>query len=400
MDNSISINRTPQFLTKSILWVMAIGSGLSVANLYYNQPLLADMAQTFHVSARQMGSVSMFTQIGYALGLFVFVPLGDMKERRRLITILLCAVTLSLLGVAISQNITMLEITSFLVGATTVVPQLIVPFAVQLANPGEQGKVVGLVMSGLFFGILLARTVSGLIGNIFGWRTMYYIAATLMLILAFVLRYKLPKGEPVSSSVTYLQLFHSLWKLIAKLPVLREASIMGGMLFGAFSAFWTTLAFYIKQPPYHYGAQVAGLFGLVGVVGASIAPVAGRLADKKSPRLVAGIATFITLLSFITFWGLGNKIWGLIIGVILLDLGVQGAQISNQARIYILIPEARNRINTVYMVTYFIGGALGSFFGSYAWSLWHWGGVCTVGLIMVMLSLAAWALHFSTTTSA
>ncbi|HVJ48501.1 MFS transporter [Desulfitobacterium sp.] len=381
-------------LSKGLIWIMAIGAGASVANLYYNQPLLVEMAQTFQVSASRIGNISMLTQIGYALGMFFFIPLGDLRERRKLITNLLGAVILALLAMAFAPDITMLELASFAVGATTIVPQLIVPFAAQLAKPQEQGRVVGLVMSGLFFGILLARLVSGMIGHFLGWRMMYLIAAGFMFILMLLLRTYLPKCEPENSRIPYPQVMRSLGQLVIKQPVLRKTSFMGGMLFGAFSLFWTTLVFFLEQPPYAYGSEVAGLFGLVGVVGASMAPLAGRLADKNSPRSVAGVAAGIALLSFVILGLLGKQLWGLILGVILLDLGVQSAQIANQTQIYTLIPNARNRLNTVYMVTYFGGGALGSTLGVYLWSVRGWQGVCWGGLSMVLLSLIAWGLNF------
>lgn len=392
-------------LSRRLLRLMALACALSVANLYYSQPLLADMAVSLHVSARAIGGIPVLTQMGYALGLFLFVPLGDLMERRFLIVALLLVVTLALIGVAAAPNLTLLSLMSFLLGATTVVPQLIVPFAVQLAAPGEQGTVVGTVMSGLLFGILLARTVSGLVGEHLNWRAMYIIGAGLMFGLALFLRLGLPQSKP-SVSLSYSQLFRSFRNLILAEPVLREASVMGGLLFGAFSAFWTTLVFLLRQPPYHLGAQAAGLFGLAGVTGAAAAPLAGRLADKKpgssrrsrarpesdSARRVAGMSALITLLAFVVFSLAGKEIWGLILGVILLDLGVQSAQISNQARIYRLLPEAKNRLNTVYMVTYFLGGALGSWLGAFAWSTWQWPGVSAAGSAMVLLSLAVWAL--------
>lgn len=381
-------------LSKNLLLLMATGCGLSVANLYYNQPLLADMAQTFHVTAREMGNISMLTQIGYAAGLFMFVPLGDIKERRRLITTLLGLVAIALISVGAAPNLTALGIASFILGATTVVPQLIVPYAAQLAGPGNQGKAVGIVMSGLFFGILLARTISGYIGDIYGWRTMFFLASALMILLLIILKFKLPQGKPSVSKFTYPQLLRSTWQLVLEQPLLREASLMGSMLFGAFSVFWTTLAFFIKEPPYHYGTEIAGLFGLVGVVGATFAPLAGRLADRKNPRFTAGMAALITLAAYIIFGLWGYRLWGLIAGVILLDLGVQSAQISNQTRIYGLLPEAKNRLNTVYMVTYFLGGSIGSLIGSYFWSLWQWNGVCTAGSALVLLSLAIWAAGY------
>lgn len=393
LNSSTNSSGKPQHpeLSRGLLLILAISSGLSVANLYYNQPLLADMAQTFHASAAQIGSISTLTQLGYALGLFLFVPLGDIKEKKSLIVILLGAVTVSLLSVGASGNLTMLGAASFAVGTTTVVPQIIVPLAAQLARPDQQGRIVGMVMSGLFFGILLARTISGIIGSLWGWRIMYYIAAVLMFSLALTLWAFLPQTGS-TSRLSYRQTLHSLWEYTMKLPLLREASLMGGLLFGTFSVFWTTLAFFLKQPPYYYGTEIAGLFGLIGVAGASFAPVAGRLADKKGPRIVVGIAAAVTLVAYGFLWLFGRHLWGLILGVILLDLGVQGAQISNQARVYALVPEAKSRLNTVYMVTYFIGGSLGSFLGMHAWSLWQWKGVCLVGSLLILLSLIIWGM--------
>lgn len=389
--NQYSQEKPPAFeLSSGLIWIMAIGAGASVANLYYNQPLLVDMAQTFQVSASRIGNISMLTQIGYAIGMFLFIPLGDLRERRKLITHLLGAVVIALLATSFAPNITMLELASFAVGLTTVVPQLIVPFAAQLAKPQEQGRVVGLVMSGLFFGILLARLVSGLIGHFLGWRMMYLIAAGFMIILMLLLQTYLPKSEPENSQMSYPQVMRSLGQLIIELPLLLKTSIMGGMLFGAFSLFWTTLVFFLKQPPYSYGSEIAGLFGLVGIVGSSIAPFAGRLADKKTPRFVSGAAAGIALLAFFILGLGGQHLWGLILGVILLDLGVQGGQIANQTQVYSLLPHAKNRLNTVYMVTYFAGGALGSTLGVYLWITWGWPGVCLGGISMVLLSLAAW----------
>ncbi|QSO55398.1 MFS transporter [Alicyclobacillus curvatus] len=371
---------------------MAVTCGMAVANLYYNQPLLADIGRTFHTTAQQVGIISMCTQIGYALGMFLFVPLGDMVERRRMILLLLVAVTVSLVGVATAPNMVWMDVASLAVGITTVVPQMLVPLAAHMATPGERGRVIGQVMSGLLIGILLARTVAGFIGGTWGWRSMYWVAACSMLVLAIVLRFLLPESHP-ETQLKYRQLMKSIGQLIVEQSTLREASIVGAMLFGAFSVFWTVLAFFIGGPPYHYGSQVAGLFGLVGVVGATAAPVSGRLADKFSAKTVVGIATLITLVSFLTFWLFGYHLWGLLLGVILLDLGVQGAQISNQTRIYSLVPEARNRLNTVFMVTYFIGGSIGSSVGSYAWSLWHWTGVCVVGSLMIVMALLVWGAH-------
>ena len=379
-------------MPKKLILLMAAACGLAVANLYYNQPLLAEMARTFHASAHEVGNVGMVTQIGYAVGMFLFVPMGDMKERRQLITILLGAVTLSLIGVATAQNLPWMYIASLAVGITTVVPQVIIPLAAQLAGPKDQGKVIGIVMSGLFVGILLARTFSGVIGGVLGWRTMYWIAAAMMLVLAVILRIFLPKSHP-ETTLSYPQLFKSMGQLIATQPVLREASIIGAMMFGAFSVFWTSLSFLLEGEPYHYGSEIAGLFGLVGLVGAAGSPIVGRLSDRFNVKQIVGLLIGITLVSYLFFGFLGASLWGLVSGVILLDLGVQGAQVSNQTRIYSLIPEARNRLNTVYMVSYFLGGSLGSSLSGYAWGLWKWTGVCLTGGLMIIIGLLVWAIH-------
>ncbi|WP_462410751.1 MFS transporter [Neobacillus sp. Marseille-QA0830] len=381
-----------QSLSKKMILLMALACGAAVANLYYNQPLLAEMARTFHASANEVGNIGMVTQIGYAVGMFLFVPMGDMTERRRLIVLLLLAVTASLIGVATAQNLPWMFAASLAVGITTVVPQVIIPLAAQLAGYKEQGKVIGIVMSGLFVGILLARTFSGVIGGILGWRAMYWIAALMMLALAVILRTFLPKSHP-ETKLSYPQLFKSMGQLIATQPVLREASMIGAMMFSAFSIFWTSLSFLLEGAPYHYGAEVAGLFGLVGVVGAAGSPIVGRLSDRFNIKQIVGLLIGITLVSYLFFGFLGAYIWGLVAGVILLDLGVQGAQVSNQTRIYSLIPEARSRLNTVYMVSYFLGGSLGSSLSGYAWGLWKWPGVCLTGGIMIMIGLMVWALH-------
>lgn len=382
---------TKNYLAKrpEIVWVMAATCAFAIANVYYNQPLLAVIGQSFHVSVQQVGFIPMLTQIGFATGLLLIIPLGDVMERRQLIVTLSAATACALAAAAISPNLLWLVVSSGVIGVTTNIPMLIVPFAAQLAGSKEQGKVVGIVMGGLLIGILLARTVSGFIAASLGWRAMYWIAAGLMIALAVVVAALLPKSQP-SSKLSYYQLMRSLPGLIQRHPVLRESSIIGAMLFGGFSAFWATLVFLLEKPPYHYESDVAGLFGLVGIVGAMAAPVAGKLADKGSGRQTVGLAVVITMSSFLVFWLFGYHLWGLIVGVILLDLGVQAGHVTNQARIYTLPPETHSRLISIYMVSYFLGGALGSFLGAYGWSVWKWSGVCAVGLLMLIIAFAAY----------
>ena len=372
-------------IDQKMVWILSVACAMSVANLYYNQPLLADMARTFSVSESAIGFIATLAQLGYAAGLLFIVPLGDSFDRRNLITLTLIGVTLSLLAVAFAPSIRLLAFASFAVGATTIAPQVIVPFAASLAEPQQRGRVVGTVMSGLLIGILLARTISGFVGARLGWRAMYWIAAIMMIVLAITLRVLLPKEEP-RTSMSYPRLLRSLWGLLRTEPVIRETGMFGALVFAAFSVFWVTLVFFLGTPPYHYGSEVAGLFGLVGVVGALAASNVGKLADRINPRIITGIMIGIALVSFLTFWVFGHMLWGLIVGVILLDLGTQGAHISNQARVFSLKPEARSRLNTIYMVSYFIGGSLGSLLGAYAWSIARWNGVCAVSILLLIVA--------------
>ena len=386
-----AVTETPAGIERRLVWILAIACALAVANLYYIQPLLADIAHSFAVSESAVGFIATLTQLGYAAGLLFLVPLGDAINRRDLITYTLFAVTGALVLTAVSPSIIVLAIASFAVGFTTVGPQIIVPFAATLAPPRERGRIIGTIMSGLLIGVLLARVVSGIVGAEFGWRAMYWIAAVLMIMLALALRASLP-GEPARASLSYPQLLRSLWQLVRTEPVLRETSVFGGLAFGAFSVFWVTLVFFLATPPYHYGSEVAGLFGLAGIAGALAASIVGKLADRINPRIITGLMLTVMLVSYLLFWLIGHWLWGLIIGVILLDLGMQGTHISNQTRIYSLNPAARSRLNTVYMVTYFIGGSLGSILGAYAWEYAQWNGVCAVGVLMLGIALVIYGL--------
>jgi predicted MFS family arabinose efflux permease len=375
-------------LSRELTINLAIASGVAVANIYYNQPMLADMAATLHVSPHEIGWVATATQLGYAAGMPVFIPLGDFCERRRLIVLLFLAVACALCGTALATNLTALVITSFLIGATTVIAQIIIPLATELATPAEQGRTVGTILSGVLLGILLARTLSGFIAAHFGWRAMFWLAAVMAVIFSLILRIRLPR-IPAHTKISYGELMHSIWQIVIELPKLRQVSLIAAMFLAAFSAFWTTLVFLLKTPPYHYGSEAAGLFGLVGAVGATAAPISGRLSDRRSPRFVVRIAIAIVLSAFAVFWRFAFALWGLVVGVILLDAGVQAAQVANQSRVLKLKPEARNRVNTVYMICYFGGGSLGSLLGSVAWSKWHWNGVCAIGVGFMAIAAIA-----------
>jgi predicted MFS family arabinose efflux permease len=374
---------------------MFAASAISVANIYYCQPLLSEIGQSLNVSARAIGYLPMWTQAGVALGMFLFVTLGDMFPRRKLIVVMSAISGLAVAMEAVAPNLPLVNAAGFATGLTGIVAHLILPFAAKLAPPLRRGHVVGTILSGLLLGILLARVVSGFVGDLLGWRAMYWIAAGGMFALAIALRYALPYDRP-EPDLGYGELARSILRLALTQPILREAAVIGGLLFGAFSSFWATLVFFLGTPPYHYGPRVAGMFGLVGAGGVLFAPLAGKLTDRKGPAFTILLAILISLGAYGVFKIAGYTVWGLVAGVILLDLGVQAGHVANQTRIYALIPEARSRLNTVYMVTYFLGGALGSAVGAWGWTRWHWDGVCAAGAAQLLLALSVRGLrHFS-----
>ncbi|MBV8819883.1 MAG: MFS transporter, partial [Acidobacteriaceae bacterium] len=362
--------------------------GVAVANIYYNQPMLADIGRDLHADPHRTGLIATVTQLGYAAGMPVFIPLGDFVNRRNLVVALFAAVACALAAAALSPNLTWIVAASFCIGLTTVLAQILIPLATELAPPAEQGRTIGAILTGVLLGILLARTVSGIVAEHFGWRIMFWAAAGGAVLFAIILRTRLPEMKP-HAHITYPELMRSMWTLLVELPKLRQVSLVAAMFFACFSAFWTTLVFLLQTPPYHYGAQAAGLFGLIGATGASVAGISGRMSDRRSPRFVISIALAVVFLSFAVFWAVPFHLSGLIAGVVLLDAGVQGAQVANQTRVLSLRPEARNRVNTIYMISYFGGGSIGSLFGSYFWSRWGWNGVCAAGFGFLLVAVIA-----------
>lgn len=371
---------------------MASASGVAVANIYYNQPMLADMAGSLHAGFHQIALVATLTQIGYAAGMPLFIPLGDLVNRRKLVTALFAAAATSSVLAAIAHGLVWLCAASFLLGATSVIAQILIPLAAELSTPEEQGQTIGTVLSGVLLGILLARTLSGIVAAHLGWRAMYWLAAGMCLAVAVLLAGRLPNTKP-KESMSYSSLMHSLWLLVRDLPKLCQVSAVAALFFASFSAFWTTLVFLLKGEPFHMGAQAAGMFGLAGATGALIAPLAGKWSDRRSPRFVVRIAIAVLVLAFAVFWVGSRRIVTLIAGVILLDAGVQAAQVSNQSRVFQLQPEARSRINTIYMIGYFGGGSLGSLAGAWAWAHWGWAGVCATGIGCMVLATVALLLR-------
>lgn len=375
-----------------LLLLLATIAGISVANIYYNQPLLDDFRRTFPAGAAWIGAVPASTQLGYAAGMLLLAPLGDRFDRRRIILMQIGLLCIALLAATFAPSLPVLIGASLAIGILSTIAQQAVPFSAELAPPEARGRAVGTVMSGLLLGILLARTAAGFVGQYFGWRAVFGASIVALLALAVVIIKKLPKSQP-TSTLSYAKLLGSMWHLAVELRGLREASATGACLFAAFSLFWPVLTLLLAGEPFHLGPQVAGLFGIVGAAGALAAPWAGRSADKRGPRAVITLSIALIALAFVIFAFSGNSLIGLVIGVVVLDVGVQAAQISNQSRIYALRPEARSRVNTVFMVCYFIGGATGSAVGAATWHAFGWIGVCVAGL--GFSALAAW-IHFAT----
>jgi predicted MFS family arabinose efflux permease len=371
---------------------MATGCAILVGNIYYCQPLLGEFARSFKVSDKTAALINIFTQAGYLLGLFFIVPIGDMLRRDKLIVRMHWFAAIAMVVTGLSPNITWMAIASLLVGIATTACQVFIPFAAQLARDEERGKVVGSMMGGLLTGVLLSRTLSGFVAQHFGWRSVYYVAAGLMVVMALILTSVLPSEKPAFKG-TYKELMLSIWHLIKTQPVIRQSSLIGASLFAAVSAFWATLAFFLEAPPYRYSLSVIGLFGVIGAGGALVSPIVGRIIDKKSPLIPMRIGISLMILGYLLLFRADQTVFIVIAGVILLDVGIQCAHIPNLARNYALLPEARTRLNTIYMTAYFIGGTLGSSLGSVAWNIGQWKGVCISGLAMISVGAVAVTLE-------
>ncbi|HEY5428603.1 MAG TPA: MFS transporter [Solirubrobacteraceae bacterium] len=378
-------------ISRGLVLLLAVSCGAAAANLYYAQPLLHTLSGALHVPGATAGLLITISQLGFVVGLAFLVPLGDLRERRGLITTTLLVTAAGMAVAAVAPTFAVFGAALAVVGVSSVVAQVIVPMSSSLSADHERGQVVGTVMSGLLIGILLARTVSGLIAAAFGWRVVFWFAAVAMVALAVTLRRALPKIPP-TTELSYRGLLRSVLSLVAQEPVLRQRMLIGALDFGCFSTLWTSLAFLLSAAPYHYGNAVIGLFGLVGVLGAGAASMAGRLADRGR----GGSTTTITLVLMLASWAIlalgTSSVIALIAGIAVLDLGVQGLHISNQSAIYALRPEARSRLTTAYMVAYFLGGAVASALSSALYAADGWTGVCILGASSALLALVVWAV--------
>ena len=373
-------------LPAHMLWTLAIVAGISVANLYYNQPLLNLMRADLGVSDFQANLIAMITQIGYALGLLFIVPLGDLYRRKKIILVNFLLLVFALLTMAMAENIYTVWAASLVTGVCSMIPQIFVPIASQYSRPEHKGRNVGVVISGLLTGILASRVVSGWVGELLGWREMYFIAAGLMCICAFVVLKVLPDIRPTFEG-RYSTLMKSLFHLLRDYPALRIYSIRSGLAFGAFLAMWSCLAFKMGNAPFYADSDVIGGLGLCGIAGALTASFVGKYVKRVGIRNFNFIGCSLILSAWASlYWG-GNSYAGIIAGVLLIDIGMQCIQLSNQASIFELCPSASNRVNTIFMTTYFVGGSMGTFLAGSFWHVSGWAGVAAVGILLTLCSL-------------
>ncbi|MEO6816098.1 MAG: MFS transporter [Edaphobacter sp.] len=385
------MTKTSTAAPRAPLPFLGLACAVGVSTMYYNQPLLLEMGHTYGATAGRTGFVAVATQVGYALGLLFFVPLGDLLERRALMMRMFAAVAVALVLVALAPSLGWLIAGSALIGVFASVTHVVLPIAPDLVSDEQRGRAIGIVMTGLLLGILLARTFAGWVSHITGWRSVFIVAAIINAAFVPLLWRKMPKLPP-KQKLRYADAMKSLWTLYRTQPLLRESSELGALVFASFSCFWTTLAFMLYSH-YGLGAGVAGTFGVVGAAGAMVAPIAGRMSDKHGSRWVVSVGMSLLAVSYLLLWGEESARLStalhmvlLVVGVVVLDMGAQMTQVANQTRIFGLDASARSRLNTVYMTVYFSGAAVGSALATVAWVHWQWTGVSVLALGLIGLA--------------
>jgi predicted MFS family arabinose efflux permease len=391
------MTKTSSAASRAPLPFLGLACAVGVSTMYYNQPLLLEMGHTYGATAGRTGFVAVATQVGYAMGLLFFVPLGDLLERRALMMRMFAAVAVALVLVALAPSLSWLIAGSVLIGLFASVTHVVLPIAPDLVSDEQRGRAIGIVMTGLLLGILLARTFAGWVSHVTGWRSVFVIAAIMNAAFVPLLWRVMPKLPP-KQKLRYRDAMKSLWTLYRTQPLLRESSELGALVFASFSCFWTTLAFMLYSH-YGLGAGIAGTFGVVGAAGAMVAPIAGRLSDKHGSRWVVLVGISLLAVSYLLLWGeecarisTAMHMVALVVGVVVLDVGAQMTQVANQTRIFGLDASARSRLNTVYMTVYFSGAAVGSALATVAWVRWQWNGVSVLALGLIGLAFVRHAM--------
>lgn len=374
-----------QGLPASLLWTLAIIAGISVANLYYNQPLLNRISRDLQTSEFTANLIAMITQIGYAIGLLFIIPLGDLFKRKTIILINFTVLVVSLLTIALTPYIHLILFVSLLTGICSVMPQIFIPIAAQFSTPETKGKNVGMIVSGLLTGILASRVVSGIIGEYLGWRFIFFVAAGMMVICVIIIMRVLP-DMPCNFKGRYSDLMKSLFSLVMEYPQLRISSLRAGIAFGSFLALWTSLAFKMEQAPFFAGNNIVGLLGLCGIAGALTASYIGNYVQVLGVKRLNYIGCGLIFSAWFSLYSGQNSYVGIIIGIFIIDIGMQCIQLSNQTTIFSLSPKAANRINTIFMTTYFIGGSIGTLLAGIFWHWFGWQGVVGTGITLATCS--------------
>jgi len=388
----VSGEQPPATMTRGRTLLFAVAGGAAVGNLYWAQPLLDDIAADLGTSPASAGLLVTLTQVGYALGILLLVPLGDVVDRRRLVPGVLAASAVALLAAALAPGFSALLVALALVGATTVAGQLLIPLAGDLADPASRGRVVGTIASGVLTGILLSRTVSGVIAEVAGWRSVYVLAAVVAVVLAFLLARAVPR-LPRRERVRYPQLIASVVGVVRAHRAVRVTLVVSASVFAVFTMFWTALTFLLSSAPFGYSTTAIGAVGLVGLAGAVAAQRVGRLHDRGWSVPVTGAALVLVLVSLVVA-GLGARsIVVVLVAVLLLDVGVQAANVLNQTRLFAIDPAARSRLNTAFVTGNFAGGAVGSAVAGVLWNAGGWTAVTVGAAVLVGFATTVWAVH-------
>lgn len=374
-------------IPRSIVIAMAILAGVTVANLYYNQPLLEMISDDLGVSHVTANLITVITQVGYAFGLLLIIPSGDLYSRRRIITVCMTTAAIMSLTIGLSDNIHVIYFASLILGASSVIPQLFIPVAGQFSRPEDKSRNIGYVISGLLTGILAARVVSGFIGDWLSWRAMFYIAAGLMIVSCMISLRILPDMKR-NFTGTYPRLMHTVWTIFRTHPHIRLNSLRGGLAFGSMLSIWSCMAFHLAGAPFHAGSEMVGMLGLCGVAGAVASSGLGRYVPKYGITRFSAVGALLQIAGWAVACIFGYGYIGLILALVTVDIGTQCQQLSNQTACIQEIPEASSRANTIFMTTYFIGGSLGTFLSGIGWSMLGWNGVCIVGAAFAAVSLA------------
>lgn len=378
-------------VSTSLAWLFAIASGLSVANVYYAQPLLDALARDFGISHAAVGGVITATQLGCALALLFLVPLGDRVDRRRLMAMQMLALTIALIAVGMAQSTLALLAGMLAVGLLgTAMTQGLIAYAASAAAPHEQGRVVGTAQGGVFIGLLLARVFAGGVSDLAGWRGVYFCAALLMLGIAIPLWRRLPILPPATRTLSYPRLLASMLTLLRQEKVLQVRGMLALLMFAAFNIFWSALVLPLSAPPYNFSHTLIGAFGLAGVVGALAAARAGQWADRGYARRTSGLALLMLLLAWWPLSLMDVSLWALVMGIVLLDLGGQALHVTNQSLIFRTRPDAHSRLVGLYMMFYAVGSGLGAISTTVTYARFGWQGVCLLGASVSLLALVFW----------